>query len=140
MYCNIDGSHGEYVLYRLTNRILTRYCPYQSRSTTNQHLNSQNPRGHHRTEHLDAYRYFIRDTAQNGDFIIHWISGKDNPADMFIKSLPRPSLDKIKADLHITQPSFSTNPRGISHSLLLRHFDCAAGVLLASGGVHILSC
>jgi hypothetical protein len=63
---------------------------------------AQNPEGHHRTKHIDARHHFIRDAAQNGYVIMHWISGKDNPADMFAKSLPRPSLDKIKADLHIT--------------------------------------
>jgi hypothetical protein len=47
---------------------------------------TQNPEGHHRIKHIDARHHFIRDVAQNGDAIIHRISGKDNPADMFTNS------------------------------------------------------
>lgn len=62
---------------------------------------TQNPEGHHRTKHIDARHHFIRDAVQSGDITMKWISGKENPADMFTKPLPRPALDKIKKDLNI---------------------------------------
>lgn len=140
MDCNIDGSHGEYVLYRLTNRILTRYCPYQSRSTTNQHLNSQNPRD---IIELSILMHTVTSFAiLHKTEILSYIGSVERTIQQTCSSNHSRVPHLIRSRPTYTSPNQASLPTlgGISHSLLLRHFDCAAGVLLASGGVHILSC
>lgn len=50
---------------------------------------TKNPEFHGRTKHINIRHHFIRECVENGDITPSWISGKENPADLFTKPLPK---------------------------------------------------
>lgn len=56
---------------------------------------TKNPEFHGRTKHINVRHHFIRECVKRGDIEPYWISGKENPADLFTKPLPRPALENI---------------------------------------------
>ncbi|XP_019172664.1 PREDICTED: uncharacterized protein LOC109168065 [Ipomoea nil] len=49
-----------------------------------------NPVFHARTKHVEIYYHFVRDKVASGDFIVNFVSTKDQLADIFTKPLPGP--------------------------------------------------
>ena len=47
-----------------------------------------------RTRHIEVRMYFLRDLKEEGTLIVRWISGADNPADLFSKNLPHSLFSK----------------------------------------------
>ena len=53
---------------------------------------SANPVFHSRTKHMEVNFYYVREKVLCRDLCVHFLSGKDNFVDIFIKSLPTPSF------------------------------------------------
>jgi hypothetical protein len=56
---------------------------------------TMNPEFHKRSKHIDIRHHYIRECVKKGDVRVHWISGKENPADMFTKTLPPHTFDRM---------------------------------------------
>jgi len=63
----------------------------------------RNPVFHARTKHFDVRHHFIRETAINGDIVVGFVPGDENPADIFTKSLERVKHDKALQFIHMNQ-------------------------------------
>lgn len=63
---------------------------------------TKNPEAHARTRHIDIRYHYIREQVDDGIIDTLWISGKENPADMFTKALCSPALEKICRSLGVT--------------------------------------
>ena len=50
---------------------------------------THDPHGHTRMKHIDIRAHFIRNQVNSGTIDVIRISGKENPADVFTKSLAR---------------------------------------------------
>ncbi|KAM3416558.1 hypothetical protein BST61_g8148 [Cercospora zeina] len=55
---------------------------------------TKNPEFHGRTKHINIRHHFIRECVERGEIKPEWISGKENPADLFTKVLPGPTFAK----------------------------------------------
>jgi hypothetical protein len=72
---------------------------------------TNNPEFHQRSKHIDIRHHFIRECIDNGDIIVKWIPGPENPADMFTKALTPPLFEKCRDRLHMTNIKGHSNPR-----------------------------
>ena len=63
-----------------------------------------NLENYRRTKYIDARHYFIREAVESGDITIKWISGKENPADLFTKALGRPAFENYRNKLNMRSP------------------------------------
>jgi hypothetical protein len=50
---------------------------------------TKNPEFHGRTKHINVRHHFIRECVDRGEIVPRWISGKENPADLFTKALAK---------------------------------------------------
>ena len=48
-----------------------------------------------RTKHISPKLFFIHDLQKNGDIDVQQIRSSDNPVDLFTKSLPASTLEKM---------------------------------------------
>ena len=62
----------------------------------------KNPVFHARTKHFDMRHHFIRDVVAKGELSVGYISGSENPADIFTKSLDRSKHANALGLLHMT--------------------------------------
>ena len=76
----LRGLFGELSLHQ---EVTTIYCDSQSAI----HL-TKYQMYHERMKHIDIKYYFIRDTIVENKVLIQKINTKDNPANMFTKTLP----------------------------------------------------
>lgn len=60
---------------------------------------SKNPESHARTRYIDIRHHYIREQVEERHIQPIWISGKTNPADLFTKALPAPTLDNLTSKL-----------------------------------------
>ena len=67
----------------LHQEVTTIYCDSQSAIYL-----TKDQMYHERTKHIDVKYHFIRDIIADKKVLIQKINTKDNPADMFTKSLP----------------------------------------------------
>ena len=51
---------------------------------------------HQRTKHIDVKYFYVRDQQDLGNIAVTHLPGKDQPADMFTKPLPRPAFEKFR--------------------------------------------
>lgn len=69
---------------------------------------TKNPEFHGRTKHIDIRHHFIRECVEEMKIIPQWTSGKENPADMLTKALPKQTLEKYRDFLRISGPDSTT--------------------------------
>lgn len=69
---------------------------------------TKNPEFHGRTKHIPIRHHMIREWVEQGEISPVWISGKDNPADLFTKALPRTTFEKMVDILGGGLPSSTT--------------------------------
>lgn len=62
-------------------------------------FNGQNPVTEGRTKHIDIRYHAIREYVEENKVEIFFVSGSDNPADMFTKNLPRVTFEKFRSQL-----------------------------------------
>lgn len=60
---------------------------------------AHNPELHQRTKHIDVRHHFIRECVEGGEIAVNWISGTNNPADIFTKALGRTLFGKQRASM-----------------------------------------
>jgi hypothetical protein len=56
---------------------------------------TKNPEGHQRTKHIAVKHHYIRQCVAEGTLKPIWISGKENPADVLTKALPRSVFEPL---------------------------------------------
>ena len=54
-------------------------------------------------KHIDKIHHWVRDSVDNGELEFKFIPGKDNPADMFTKPLPRPAFIRFREMIGMSQ-------------------------------------
>jgi ribonuclease HI len=57
---------------------------------------SENDGEHERTKHIDVRHYFIKDTINQGEIKLKWISTNDQLADIFTKALSSKTFIKLR--------------------------------------------
>lgn len=80
---------------------------------------TKNPEFHGRTKHINIRHHYIRELVERGDIKPIWISGKENPADLFTKALARPLFQQHCGKLGHGKPVSNTlaaEPRVIEDS------------------------
>lgn len=65
----------------------------------------QNPAIEDLRKHIDVIHNHIREREDAGYVAFSHIPGKENPADIFTKALPRPAFQKHRAHLHLSEAS-----------------------------------
>ena len=70
---------------------------------------SKNPEFHGRTKHINIRHHFIRECVERGEIIPSWISGKENPADLFTKALGKTLFQENVRKLGGGMPASSTS-------------------------------
>jgi len=51
------------------------------------------------TKHIDLRYKFVREALRRGDFVLNFVSSKNNIADIFTKPLPRTHFERLRAAL-----------------------------------------
>jgi len=69
---------------RLTNSSVKRVLYGDNRSS---HFLMRNASLHRRSKHIDMQYHYIREKSEQGHFESEFVSGKENPADLFTKAL-----------------------------------------------------
>ena len=64
---------------------------------------SHNPKFHARTKHIDIELHFLRDHVSEGTMKMEYIPSKDNLADLFTKSLPRPRHELLTSRIRLLE-------------------------------------
>lgn len=57
---------------------------------------SENPDFHCRTKHIRRRHHFVRECVENGELMVKWIPGEQNPADMLTKPVTGTRLTALK--------------------------------------------
>jgi hypothetical protein len=60
---------------------------------------------YNRAKHIDSRTYRIRELSESGAVKLYKVAGENQPADIFTKSLPRPSFEKHRGSLRGERPS-----------------------------------
>ena len=68
-------------------------------------LLANNPVSHNRSKHINLSYHFVREKLKNGVFVVKHMAGKDMPADMLTKALPKDKLLRCINALGITRLS-----------------------------------
>ncbi|XP_019188887.1 PREDICTED: uncharacterized protein LOC109183157 [Ipomoea nil] len=58
---------------------------------------------HARTKHVEIDYHFVRDKVASGDFVVNFVSTKDQLADVFTKPLPGPRFIALRDKLNVVQ-------------------------------------
>ena len=58
---------------------------------------TRNPEHHGRMKHLDVRHFWLRDVVKAGVIDVRYISTKDMPADIMTKSLPKATVENMRA-------------------------------------------
>lgn len=64
---------------------------------------TKNPESHARTRHIDIRYHYVREEVEAGHIEPIWISGKENPADMFTKALPSRTLAQFRGKVGMVE-------------------------------------
>jgi len=62
---------------------------------------SRNPEFHSRSKHIDVKHHFIREKVEEGAINTQRVDTKDNLADIFTKTLPRPTHEDLVNRLNL---------------------------------------
>lgn len=63
---------------------------------------TKNPDFHKRTKHIRRQHHFIRECVTNGELLVKWIAGTDNPADMLTKPVTGTKFTTLKKMIGMT--------------------------------------
>jgi len=59
------------------------------------HFLTRNAALHRRSKHIDVRYHYIREQYEQGRFELEFVSGKENPADLFTKAFPGDRLSYL---------------------------------------------
>ena len=57
---------------------------------------SANPDLHKRTKHIHRRHHFVRECVEEGEIIVHWVRGDDNPTNILTKPVVGSRLSALK--------------------------------------------
>ena len=94
-------SAGQEILWL---RSLFSEMGFEIKGASTLHLDNQsaiavtrNPEHHGRMKHLDVRHFWLRDVVKAGVIDVRYISTKDMPADIMTKSLPKATVENMRA-------------------------------------------
>ena len=94
-------SAGQEILWL---RSLFSEMGFEIKGASSLHLDNQsaiavtrNPEHHGRMKHLDVRHFWLRDVVKAGVIDVRYISTKDMPADIMTKSLPKATVENMRA-------------------------------------------
>lgn len=65
-----------------------------------------------RTRHVDVRQYFLRELKEEGTIVTHWVSGHDNPVDLYTKNLGGPDFERHAARFCGNNEYGNATPKG----------------------------
>ena len=63
-----------------------------------------NPEFHQRTKHIDVRYHFVRQLQEDGAIDAVYVSSREQKADLFTKSLPKPEFERMRSELGVGEP------------------------------------
>ena len=68
---------------------------------------AKNPAEHKMMKHVDLRYKWIQERVENEDFLVDYVSTKDQIADIFTKALPKETFQRLRVSCAVVKPNFT---------------------------------